>query len=74
MLGARANKLPRLTINLFSGGKHAGGQVPIQYVLAFSVAILLNQGIKGQKFFRVAFLVPFMISPVAVGWMVTGLR
>lgn len=44
--------------------------VPIQYVLAFSVAILLNQGIRGQKFFRVAFLVPFMISPVAVGWMV----
>ena len=25
--------LPRLTINLFSGGKHAGGQVPIQDVL-----------------------------------------
>src|SRR5882762_7979858 len=30
MIGARANKLPRLTINLFSGGKHAGGQVAIQ--------------------------------------------
>ena len=44
--------------------------VPFQYVVAFSVALLLNQGIKGQKFFRVAFLVPFMISPVAVGWMV----
>ena len=44
--------------------------VPLQYVVAFSVALLLNQGIKGQKFFRVAFLVPFMISPVAVGWMV----
>ncbi|MEM7234045.1 MAG: phosphopyruvate hydratase [Planctomycetota bacterium] len=26
-------RLPRLTINLFSGGKHAGGQVPIQDVL-----------------------------------------
>lgn len=25
--------LPRLTINLFSGGRHAGGQVPIQDVL-----------------------------------------
>lgn len=25
--------LPRLTINLFSGGKHAGGQVPIQDLL-----------------------------------------
>lgn len=27
------DSLPRLTINLFSGGKHAGGQVPIQDVL-----------------------------------------
>ena len=44
--------------------------VPLQYVISFSVALLLNQGIKGQKFFRVAFLVPFMISPVAVGWMI----
>jgi enolase len=29
----RPSSLPRLTINLFSGGKHAGGQVPIQDVL-----------------------------------------
>src|SRR5271170_7460258 len=30
MLGNPANMLPRLTINLFSGGKHAGQQVSIQ--------------------------------------------
>ena len=30
---ATAKTLPRPTINLFSGGKHAGGQVPIQDVL-----------------------------------------
>ena len=30
--------LPRLTINLFSGGKHAGGQVAIQDVLIVPVA------------------------------------
>src|SRR5688500_12781696 len=30
--------LPRLTVNLFSGGKHAGGQVPIQDVLIVPVA------------------------------------
>ena len=30
--------LPRPTINLFSGGKHAGGQVPIQDVLVVSTA------------------------------------
>jgi enolase len=29
--------LPRLTVNLFSGGKHAGGQVPIQDVLVVPV-------------------------------------
>ena len=33
MLGRPMGKLPRLTVNLFSGGKHAGGQVPIQDVL-----------------------------------------
>ena len=26
-------RLPRPTVNLFSGGKHAGGQMPIQDVL-----------------------------------------
>jgi enolase len=32
-LTGTAPRLPRLTINLFSGGKHAGGQVAIQDVL-----------------------------------------
>lgn len=31
-------RLPRPTVNLFSGGKHAGGQVPIQDVLVVPVA------------------------------------
>jgi enolase len=33
LMHADANKLPRLTINLFSGGKHAGQQVSVQDVL-----------------------------------------
>ena len=33
MLGVRIDALPRLTINLLSGGKHAGQQVAIQDVL-----------------------------------------
>lgn len=33
LLGYEQPRLPRPTINLFSGGKHAGGQVPIQDVL-----------------------------------------
>ena len=35
--GARP-RLPRLTVNLFSGGKHAGGQTPIQDVLVVPLA------------------------------------
>lgn len=41
-----------------------------QYVLAFGLALLLNAEIRARKFFRVAFLMPFMMSPVAVSWMV----
>jgi len=37
MIGHRITHLPQLTINLFSGGKHAGGQVPIQDVLGVPV-------------------------------------
>lgn len=44
--------------------------VPFQYLVALGLALLLNQDIRGRKFFRVAFLLPFMMSPVAAGWMV----
>lgn len=44
--------------------------VLVQYAIAFGLALLLNADIKGRKFFRVAFLLPFMLSPVAVGWMI----
>jgi enolase len=33
IMGMEPQVLPRPTINLFSGGKHAGGQVPVQDVL-----------------------------------------
>nr|WP_246715330.1 sugar ABC transporter permease [Aestuariivirga litoralis] len=46
------------------------GTVLVQYVIAFGLALLLNADIKGQRFFRVAFLLPFMLSPVAVSWMI----
>src|SRR5581483_9695069 len=38
MVGSELRTLPRMTINLFSGGKHAGGQVPIQDVLVVPVS------------------------------------
>ena len=44
--------------------------VLVQYVIAFGLAMLLNANIRGRKFFRVSFLLPFMLSPVAVSWMI----
>lgn len=38
MLNKTAAYLPRLTVNLFSGGKHAGGQVAIQDVLLVPIS------------------------------------
>jgi multiple sugar transport system permease protein len=44
--------------------------VLVQYTIAFGLALLLNADIGARKFFRVAFLLPFMLSPVAVSWMI----
>jgi multiple sugar transport system permease protein len=44
--------------------------VLVEYAIAFGLALLLNAQIRGRKFFRVVFLLPLMLSPVAVSWMV----
>ncbi len=44
--------------------------IAVEYVIAFGLALLLNTQIRARKFFRVAFLLPLMLSPVAVSWMV----
>ena len=44
--------------------------VLVEYAIAFALALLLNADIRARKFFRVAFLLPLMLSPVAVSWMV----
>lgn len=41
-----------------------------QYIIAFGLALLLNADIVARKFFRVSFLLPLMLSPVAVSWMI----
>jgi multiple sugar transport system permease protein len=41
-----------------------------EYAIAFGLALLLNQDIKARKFWRVVFLLPLMLSPVALSWMV----
>jgi multiple sugar transport system permease protein len=42
----------------------------VEYAIAFGLALLLHAEIRARKFFRVAFLLPLMLSPVAVSWMV----
>src|SRR5260370_19660879 len=41
-----------------------------EYAIAFGLALLLNAEIRGRKFFRVVFLLPLMLSPVAVSWII----
>jgi multiple sugar transport system permease protein len=44
--------------------------VLVEYAIAFGLALLLNAEIRARKFWRVVFLIPFMLSPVAVSWMI----
>ena len=44
-LGVPLRSLPRLTINLFSGGKHAGGQVSVQDVLIVPTSGTIDDGL-----------------------------
>jgi multiple sugar transport system permease protein len=44
--------------------------VLVQYAIAFGLALLLNAEIRARRFFRIAFLLPFMLSPIAVSWMI----
>ncbi len=44
--------------------------VLVEYAVAFGLALLLNADIRARKFWRVVFLIPLMLSPVAVSWMI----
>lgn len=44
--------------------------IVVEYAIAFGLALALNAQIRARKFFRVAFLLPLMLSPVAVSWMI----
>lgn len=44
--------------------------VLVEYAIAFGLALLLSAQIRARRFFRVAFLLPLMLSPVAVSWMI----
>jgi multiple sugar transport system permease protein len=45
------------------------GSVGLQYILGLGLAMLLNQEIRFRRFFRVAFLIPMMLTPAAVGYV-----
>jgi len=40
-----------------------------EYVLGLLLATLLNRRVRGRTFFRVTFLLPMMLAPIAVGYM-----
>lgn len=44
--------------------------IVFEYAIAFGLALLLAADIRARKFFRVSFLLPLMLSPVAVSWMI----
>jgi multiple sugar transport system permease protein len=43
--------------------------IAVQFTLGLGLAWLLTQGLPGQRFFRVVFLLPMMITPVGVAYM-----
>lgn len=43
--------------------------VALQYVIGFGLALLLNQEFRGQRFYRLIFLLPMMLTPVATGYV-----
>ncbi len=45
------------------------GGVALQYLIGLGLAMLLTQNLKGRRFFRIAFLLPMMVTPVGVGFL-----
>ena len=45
------------------------GGVSLQYAIGLGLAMLLTQELPGKRFFRIAFLLPMMITPVGIGFL-----
>ncbi|GAB4551812.1 MAG: sugar ABC transporter permease [Anaerolineae bacterium] len=43
--------------------------VSVQYVMGMGLALLLNREFRGRRFYRLIFLLPMMMTPVAVGYV-----
>jgi multiple sugar transport system permease protein len=46
------------------------GAVSLEYVLGLGLAVLLNRGVRGERALRLFFLLPMMVSPIAVGFII----
>jgi multiple sugar transport system permease protein len=44
--------------------------IALQYALGFGLALLLNENIRGRRFFRISVLLPMMLSPVAISYVI----
>ncbi|MGQ9734238.1 MAG: carbohydrate ABC transporter permease [Candidatus Bipolaricaulia bacterium] len=49
--------------------KIAGLATVLEYLLGLGLALLLNQKIPGRGFFRMIYLMPMMLAPIAVGYL-----
>ncbi len=57
---------PRFWQVLWNTGVIAVVSVSIQYVLGFALALALHARVPGERLFRVSFLLPMLMAPVAV--------
>lgn len=46
------------------------GAISTQYLLGLGLALLLNQKIRARRFFRISLLLPMMVSPVAISYVI----
>jgi len=54
---------------LFVTVKIASVATTLEYILGLGLALLLNQRIPGRGLFRMIFLMPMMLAPIAVGYL-----
>ncbi|NPV09418.1 MAG: sugar ABC transporter permease [Anaerolineae bacterium] len=60
---------PRYWISIYNTAYYTVLQVPLGIVVALAIAILLNQGLKGENLFRTAYYMPSVVSGVAVSML-----
>ena len=59
-----------LRVTLLNTMIFVGGGVALQYVFGLALAVALNRGLREQRLMRILFLLPMMVSPIAVGFII----